>query len=194
MAVIILLIFLGVTVQFSTADVDHSIYQTRAECIECHPRDLPTHTFSHPLFMSEDLPLDYGGNITCFTCHDCASGRCMFRKKREELCMVCHDCSQGMACSIGAAHLGSARDINILLNGCLACHDGFIGPSVGTEGHRVNMVYTLKKGFNSISDSRIVFVDGKVTCISCHNPYKNEDKRLIKSNEGSRLCLTCHSK
>lgn len=177
-----------------TKEIDHSAYQSKEQCIECHPRTSPSHMFSTPLIMSDNLPLDFEGKITCVTCHNCTIGTCAFRKNKEELCNVCHDCTQGMSCVIGVAHMGNSENIENLSNTCLACHDGVEGPFINPEGKMLNKYYKVKKSFRSIRYSKIVLVNGKITCISCHNPYKKEDKRLAVSNEGSRLCLTCHRK
>ena len=175
-------------------EVNHSVYTSKEQCIECHPKAFPNHMFSKPLAVYEDLPLDLEGNITCFTCHNCTTSKCVFRKSKRELCNICHDCSQGMSCMIGTAHLGSSENIEGMINTCPACHDGIGGPYISPDGHMFNKYYRVKNGFRDITHSKIILVRGKVTCISCHNPYENEAKRLVKSNEGSRLCLTCHRK
>lgn len=37
--------------------------------------------------------------------------------------------------------------------------------------------------------------DGRVQCISCHNPHDNQfGKFLVKNNTASALCLTCHNR
>jgi predicted CXXCH cytochrome family protein len=177
-----------------TEAVDHSIYQSKEQCIECHRRSSPSHMFSKPLSMSESLPLDLEGKVTCVTCHDCTTSSCILRKNTREMCDVCHDCTQGMSCVIGVAHLGDSNSIESVSNMCLSCHDGIEGPFVNPEDKMINTDYKSNKSFWHIRDSKIVLVNGKVTCVSCHNPYKNEDKRLVISNEGSRLCVTCHRK
>ena len=174
MTIIPLLIPFFIIIQSSYSDVNHSIYKTKEECLECHTRALPTHILSEPLNMSEELPLDFAGKMTCFTCHNCTTGKCVFRKNKRELCNVCHDCTQGMSCIIGVAHLGTSENIESLSNICIACHDGIIGPYKNPEGPMINKVYKINKGLKDISYSKVILVKGKVTCISCHNPYKNE--------------------
>jgi predicted CXXCH cytochrome family protein len=178
----------------AAGEVSHSDYSSKEQCLECHPRAFPSHIFSRPLTMYEDLPLDLEGNITCFTCHNCTTGECVFRISKRELCSICHDCSQGMSCALGAAHMGSSENIENVINACPACHDGATGPYISPDGHMINKYYRIDEGFRDISHTKVILVNGKVTCISCHNPYKNEENRLVKSNEGSRLCLTCHRK
>ena len=41
-----------------------------------------------------------------------------------------------------------------------------------------------------------LLLGGKVECASCHDVHNSSNlpKLLVKSNAGSRLCFTCHSK
>jgi len=41
---------------------------------------------------------------------------------------------------------------------------------------------------------RVRLPDGKVSCVSCHDLYETEPRRLAVSMEKSELCLTCHDK
>ncbi len=85
---------------------------------------------------------------------------------------------------------------------CLSCHDGTIARDVGREeheGHPVGIAYRNSSPDREMQvrpvqmlDSRIMLFDGRIGCNSCHNPYSTEKSRLIMSNQGSRLCLSCH--
>ncbi len=166
-------------------------------CLSCHPRALPTHTLKTPQGMKEPLPLDANGKMVCLTCHKCAQGVCGLRKDSGKLCSVCHDCTTGMACLLGMAHMGNRDDLDDqAVNGCLGCHDGTIGPDISRDGHKVDVLYVKGEPgkFRTLTDRRIVMVDGKVTCLSCHNPYKRNESHLVLSNNDSRLCLKCHIK
>lgn len=181
--------------QVSQADINHSVYRAVDECLSCHPRSLPSHSLGRPKNKPTGWPLDPSGRMICITCHDCISGKCVLRETPERICQACHDCTQGMACMVGVAHMGSSSNIEALAAACLTCHDGTMGKSVNIEGgHKVNMFYILKKDFNVIRDKRVILVRGKVTCISCHNPYSSERARLVMSNGSGQLCLTCHRK
>lgn len=179
----------------SSAEVDHSVYISSKDCRSCHKETRPAHHMARPEKKVE-FPLNSTGKMVCITCHDCVSGLCVLRRGPLELCRGCHDCAQGMACLLGAAHLGMSANIERQsFEDCAACHDGSVAKeAMGPKGHKVDVVYLAKKGFNRVKDRRVVFVSGKVKCISCHDPYKNESHRLVKSNEGSGLCLTCHRK
>jgi predicted CXXCH cytochrome family protein len=97
---------------------------------------------------------------------------------------------------------------------CLSCHDGTIARSVGgasgnpgavvADSHPVGVVYQTNPIYagkidRAISftpavqlDARIRLVDGQVACASCHSLYSAEPGRLVMSNLGSNLCLSCH--
>lgn len=86
---------------------------------------------------------------------------------------------------------------------CLTCHDGSIGPmahySVGEakaigNSHRIGQQYVFKPGLSlSPARSGVVLVNGRVSCISCHDMAK-PGNHLAVDMKGSALCLTCHRK
>ena len=184
------------------AEEDHSSYQSDRECRRCHKMARPSHRMTHPGKAPQDLPLSSSGRMTCLTCHDCSSGRCVLRKELPALCWSCHDCTQGMACIIGVVHMGDSPHLEQLSSSnCLACHDGSVGKLIfyekaGISGsrHRIGMSYSENGKLKHVTDRRVVFINGRVTCISCHNPYTRGKKKVVKSNSGSALCLTCHRK
>lgn len=103
---------------------------------------------------------------------------------------------------------------------CLSCHDGVIATDVftaahgtqwnrqtirspfgggGATGHPIGIRYpTSSKTYHSeasvLADGAIKLPAGRIQCISCHDPHNTErhDGMLVKSNAGSRLCLSCH--
>ncbi len=106
---------------------------------------------------------------------------------------------------------------------CLRCHDGtvareaisgvrrnrfvnnqnpaLLSPSHGRSDHPVGVEYPLvAKGFRPItsviSSGTVTVPDGKVECISCHDPHNESGERymLVTSLARSGLCLTCHKK
>jgi len=98
---------------------------------------------------------------------------------------------------------------------CITCHDGVSAPlhdirfknDTGRTGniqmvmgpHPIGMHYGsasyAKPGSlrdqGSLNDD-MVLVNGRVGCLSCHNPLNPEKKRLIVGLDHSQLCLTCH--
>jgi predicted CXXCH cytochrome family protein len=105
-----------------------------------------------------------------------------------------------------------------LSNDCLSCHDGVMAQNFPTRiknnpsnrvmelndiigGHPVGMEYdnyVAHSGKNYKREARfskrMVFVDGKVGCLTCHNPLNLKKGHLVMNNDRSELCFACHSK
>jgi predicted CXXCH cytochrome family protein len=100
---------------------------------------------------------------------------------------------------------------------CLSCHDGRIAtevtltvrdsPSYARErrhfsgkDHPIGMDYAQYLAFNrrykaaAVSNSNLIFINGRVGCLTCHNPLNPEKNHLVMSDRRSALCLTCHNK
>lgn len=102
---------------------------------------------------------------------------------------------------------------------CLSCHDGVIATDVYTASHGVRIAQQLGtshlgsagayghpigiryptndpkyKPIASFAGGSIPLPDGRVQCISCHDPHNTERHAgmLNLSNKGSQLCLSCH--
>lgn len=96
---------------------------------------------------------------------------------------------------------------------CLSCHDGVIAKmasgadvragnfqhsTIGLS-HPVGVAYPRPSLKNDFVDAaglppEIRLFDGKVGCLSCHDPYIGKKNFLVKGNKGSALCLACHRK
>ena len=114
---------------------------------------------------------------------------------------------------------GSDMDATSML--CLSCHDGVIASDVftsahgtqwsrqttgspfgagGATGHPIGVLYpvfsssTYQSEASVVADGVIKLPGGRIQCISCHDPHNTgrHDGMLVKSNAGSRLCLSCH--
>ena len=115
------------------------------------------------------------------------------------------------------------QKIDALSADCLDCHDGvsalqvtavvknspFNGASWAPPGrnqmmngmdHPIGMDYkryvTASREYKPLSGSsseKMVFVDGKVGCLTCHDPLNAEKGHLVFSDSHSALCLTCHN-
>ncbi|UCE62295.1 MAG: cytochrome c3 family protein [Phycisphaerales bacterium] len=106
---------------------------------------------------------------------------------------------------------------------CIRCHDGTIAKDAvggtkkqrfanihhparvssahGTTDHPVGIEYPqFKEGYHPpllvTARGNVPLPEGKVECVSCHDPHDMSEVRymLIKSNARSALCLTCHKK
>ena len=101
---------------------------------------------------------------------------------------------------------------------CISCHDGasavaieanwrnrpmggsLHGKQSGSD-HPIGMDYESYVAANSRKykplfglNSKMVFIDGKVGCLTCHDPLNPERGHLVMSDRKSALCLTCHDK
>jgi hypothetical protein len=100
---------------------------------------------------------------------------------------------------------------------CLSCHDGAIASDRdvqyknspfknkhsydGTKEHPIGMNYASYVAANPTSykpitafNSKMIFVNGRVGCLTCHYPLNPEKGHLVMSDFRSALCLTCHNK
>lgn len=101
---------------------------------------------------------------------------------------------------------------------CLSCHDGLRasditvvyrnspenprrGRHVSGKDHPVGMDYenyvaSGRGNYKPIAtlNSRMMLIDGKVGCLTCHNPLNPEKNHLVMSDFRSALCLSCHNK
>jgi predicted CXXCH cytochrome family protein len=110
--------------------------------------------------------------------------------------------------------LGVELDAASLL--CLGCHDGSVAPDVYSSGHAlahqlgasslsadrlrshpIGVRYPASRKFQSraaVNSAGLKLPEGRVQCTSCHDPHNTRGHKgmLIRSNERSRLCLSCH--
>ena len=100
---------------------------------------------------------------------------------------------------------------------CLNCHDGAGAVSVAVDwrnnparlrtlkkpqgtDHPIGMDYesyvSNGRDYRSVSGlgTKMIFVNGRVGCLTCHDPMNPEKGHLVMSDQKSALCLTCHSR
>jgi predicted CXXCH cytochrome family protein len=104
-------------------------------------------------------------------------------------------------------HHGTLADSSGRVRDCISCHDGTAGSMVPvcaskcktSEKHSVLKRYPPKKHAEDYAPVRVVrskglkIVNGKVTCISCHDLKIGNEYHLIIENQ-KVLCGTCHLK
>lgn len=101
-------------------------------------------------------------------------------------------------------------------NECVSCHDGASAVVIGMNlrndpfrtahrspsgtDHPIGMDYQSYVSANGRNYKQVfgrgnmVFVNGKVGCLTCHDPLNPERGHLVMSDRQSALCLTCHDK
>lgn len=98
---------------------------------------------------------------------------------------------------------------------CLGCHDGSGASNVtinlrndpykrfrtaqNAKDHPIGMEYgsyvATGNDYKPIfGRSNMVLVNGKVGCLTCHDPLNNDKGHLVMSDRNSALCLSCHGK
>lgn len=101
---------------------------------------------------------------------------------------------------------------------CISCHDGANAVSIEANlkndpfgrrlhskssgsDHPIGMDYESYVAANAGKykpvfglNSKMVFINGKVGCLTCHDPMNPEKGHLVMSDEKSALCLSCHDK
>ncbi|MFQ5852540.1 MAG: cytochrome c3 family protein [Candidatus Binatia bacterium] len=82
---------------------------------------------------------------------------------------------------------------------CLGCHDGTLASAVH-HSHPVDVEYLLAqiKSNGKLKDlsqlDPVIFLkDDRVVCTSCHHPDSQLQAKLVITNDGSRLCISCHN-
>ncbi|QWV95740.1 cytochrome c3 family protein [Geomonas oryzisoli] len=124
----------------------------------------------------------------------------------------------GLSITFGSTAKQTANSGGILDSfsvGCLSCHDGVGASQVNVDfrdrpfdrtsmvnsfnsDHPLGMTYdsyvAANRGYKPIGNNKMIFVNGKVGCLSCHDPLNTEKGHLVMSDYGSALCKTCHDK
>ncbi len=159
---------------------------------------------------------------TCHDIHGSKPGLIRGDRRGKALCMVCHDAKFFASMKDGGvslqqsghviadmAQLAKNTQIDALSLQCMGCHNnqgdaggiqvtatGLVRHNSGGANHPIGMDYpTMSSGFKSKSmlPTAIWLPNGKLSCVSCHQPYKKEHGQLVVTNSGSLLCIQCHS-
>ena len=108
-------------------------------------------------------------------------------------------------------------DIDSFSKDCVSCHDGLRASDVSVnyrnnpdgsrtgrhfsgKDHPIGMEYasyaSFRRGYRPVAqlNPKMLLVNGKVGCLTCHNPLNPEKSHLVMSDRRSALCLTCHDK
>ncbi len=126
------------------------------------------------------------------------------------------DIDAGGASSI--SFMEPSKGTDNLSNDCLACHDGVMAKNFNVRvknnpngrvmslediigGHPVGMEYETYASVNGKEyrgevrfSNEMVFAEGKVGCLTCHNPLNSSKGHLVMNNDKSELCFACHKK
>lgn len=174
-------------------------------CTTCH--DVHADSFTPYGAPTRFLRRQETGKAFCKICHDNVT---ISSKGHQASLGEAHFRSQYIVTD-------ASQEIDPLSINCLSCHDGAYATSVTIQAgiwrhgrgfmrhdqgsHPIGINYEkvmLQRGRKTdlrplmSVDPRIRFFEGKVGCGSCHNPYSTNYKKLVMSDENSKLCLSCH--
>lgn len=196
--VLALVLVFGQTVQAGTIvgsahDFSRAGWSGGETCITCHtPHNANTAVPTAPL---------WNHNVTTATFTVYTSGTLNASVGQPDgvskLCLSCHDGTVAVDSFGGATgstmlngsvkvgtDLSNDHPVSFTYDAALATADGSLkDPSSATSGLGSTIASDLLSG-------------GKMQCSSCHDVHNSSGAAslLIKSNAGSALCLTCHSK
>jgi hypothetical protein len=82
---------------------------------------------------------------------------------------------------------------------CMMCHDGKNAKDARL-GHHFDVAYPPPmrpdlRGNPTQFNPAVILVDGKVACVSCHDPASTRQNHLAAPTDGplpKRLCVACH--
>ncbi|HLY05357.1 MAG TPA: DmsE family decaheme c-type cytochrome [Rhizomicrobium sp.] len=143
-------------------------------CEACHgpgsahvknPSDLSTIiSFSH-----KSLTPVARQNAQCLTCHK--GGQRIFwpGSVHENNNLACSDCHNPMS-NFGAHGLTARESVN---ETCFSCHK------------------IQRTEFNK--RSHMPLLEGKLTCVDCHNPHGSTTAPLLKADSVNEVCYSCHA-
>lgn len=117
----------------------------------------------------------------------------------------------------GAGRTATATSIDSFSADCITCHDGVSASTIAIDlrnrpydrqswvtssssDHPIGMDYNsyvnANRGYKRVlpNSNKMVFVNGKVGCLTCHDPLNPEKGHLVMSDRNSALCQTCHNK
>lgn len=111
-----------------------------------------------------------------------------------------------------------SKSVDKFSNDCLSCHDGVMAKSFNVRvknnpegrvmslediigGHPIGMEYENYAAVNGKEyrgeirfSNEMVFAEGRVGCLTCHNPLNDSKGHLVMKNDRSELCFACHKK
>lgn len=176
--------------------------QGRLTCLTCHD----VHKENKDIYGDNELKGLLRGHASgrafCYTCHN--EDMLKMDWRHTNAINYAHMSDQLLQHNDGAL-------LDTFSVECLSCHDGVIShmtdiaPRAGDFRHGIGLSHPIGVEYPMISvrhdfvdintlPSGIKLFDGKVGCLSCHNPYGGKKNLLVMDNKGSALCLGCHRK
>ena len=117
----------------------------------------------------------------------------------SKLCLSCHDGTIALGDTVNNGSMDFVQGANYTLPASSASN--LAGDQTFANDHPFGFAPHISAEIVNPPAMDPVHLDksGKVQCTSCHDPHREDTdpttrKFLVKSNQGSALCLTCHQK
>jgi len=142
------------------------------------------------------------GKALCLACHD---NQFFTAMKDGGLSL-----QQSGHTTVGMIQDQGGAGIDAMSLQCMGCHNmqsdatgvrvgdnGIVLHNSGGANHPIGVPYPLYSSNGEYRDKNslpkeIWLPEGKLSCVSCHQPYKQKHGQLVMSNNRSTLCIQCH--
>jgi predicted CXXCH cytochrome family protein len=142
------------------------------------------------------------GKELCLACHDTA-----FFNGMKDGGISLQQSGHAIA---DMAQVDKSNDIDALSLQCMGCHNnqsdaggirvgrnGIVRHNSGAANHPIGVAYPANSRSREFRPKgmlpRAIWLpNGKLSCVSCHQPYKKEHGQLVMPNDRSSLCTQCH--
>lgn len=108
-------------------------------------------------------------NTTCLTCHEKANQANFATSMHSRRNVACTSCHSVHASVSARALLKTKTDTDT----CFTCHKSERAMSMRTSHHPVR--------------------EGKLGCVSCHNPHDGSRPKMLQADSVNELCYKCHT-
>lgn len=179
-------------------------YAPLESCADCH-EDI-WKNFQKTLHGKKEDPRTPASHQMCQTCHgpmaehvDAGGGKetvnrsfgkdsKLTAKEKNAVCLQCHEKGE-TALWEGSIHQGKGL-------ACVNCHSVHKGNNkllAAPVAHEACLECHQDKKAEIKRTSHHPILEGKVSCVNCHNPHGTVTKHLISANSNNEKCYECHA-
>ena len=175
-------------------------------CKKCHPYEYGTYETS--IHAKKTIANTPANNQDCETCHGAGAqhvakgggiGVSIFAfnkehtaKEKAAKCLACHAQSKWAAFWSQGKH---ARE-GLACTDCHSMHNGGWNYLKGVTGKYdvYNLCFRCHKDVRNMvnKQSHHPILEGKVSCVDCHNPHGTFNRRMLRADSVNELCYKCH--
>ncbi|MBA3007586.1 MAG: hypothetical protein KKB91_05785 [Proteobacteria bacterium] len=211
--------------KLATIPAEFPLTNNKITCTTCHNMALqcePKFEFKrhNKAFLRTDPSL--GRTFLCFQCHQEKQYKMLDPHKQldasgainSESCLYCHETKPDVESATlesrenGEDTVHLVGDLEVL---CLRCHNNKAGNHPLSTNHRVKPSEKVSTRMHWSEKNLSIILplndEGKITCITCHNPHElgviptekaasagaSDKGRLRKAWGGGSICVACHN-